>query len=73
MKSQFGYFSIQKDYTKPFTDFINPQRFMKLVFNSSLKKEMQSTLLGYGVNEATIYPSVEGLARYLYQLLQLQR
>lgn len=73
MKNQFGYFSIQKDYTKSFIDFINPHRFQKIIFNSSLKKEMQSILLGYGINECTIYPTIEGLAKYLYQLQRLKR
>lgn len=69
MKNQFGYFSIQTDYTKPFNDLINPRHFQKIIFNSSLKKEIRNTLLGYGINEATIYSTIEGLAKYLYQLL----
>lgn len=73
MKSQFGYFSIQVDYSKPFNDLINPHRFNKIIFDSSLKEEIQNTLLGYGINEATIYPTIEGLARYLYQLMKLNR
>lgn len=73
MKNQFGYFSIQTDYTKPFNDLINPHRFQKLIFDSSLKQEMQNILLGYGINEATIYPTVEGLAKYLYRLIELKR
>ena len=32
MKNQFGYFSIQTDYSKPFNELINSNRFIKLNF-----------------------------------------
>lgn len=73
MKNQFGYFSIQTDYSKPFNELINSNRFIKLIFDVSLKQEMRKILLGYGINEVTIYPTIEGLAQYLYRLLKTHR
>ena len=73
MKNQFSYFSIQTDATKPFNDIIKSNRFLKIIFNSSMKKEIQSILFGYGINESTIYPTIEGLAKYLHQLMKLKR
>lgn len=73
MKNQFGYFSIQEDYSKPFDEFINPNNIKKLVFDASLKQEMRQTLLGYGINEVSIYPTIEGLAQYLYRLLKTNK
>lgn len=73
MKNQFGYFSIQEKINVPFDTLPNTGRIRKLTFSSSLKEEMQSTLLGYGINEATVYPTIEGLAGYLCQLLKLRK
>lgn len=73
MRNQFGYFSIQEDYSKPFDKFINSNNIKKLVFDASLKQEMRQTLLGYGINEVSIYPTIEGLAQYLYRLLKTNK
>ncbi len=34
---------------------------------------MRQTLLGYGINEVSIYPTIEGLAQYLYRLLKTNK
>lgn len=68
--SQRGLFTVHCPPSEPFpvsqsvisTNETNVKRF---VISKDLKREIKSMLDNYGVNEATLFPDLDGLARYV--------
>lgn len=70
LRSQSGYFSIQQDPQKKLDEQFNSNRIKKIVFNSILKMEFRNILGGYGLNDSTVFPDLDGLTSHLKKLLE---
>lgn len=67
--NQKGMFTITSDPTRE----INDNVFLKVIIKASSKDIILSSLNSYGINEASLFPGLEGAAResnYLYKLFE---
>ena len=68
IRQQSGYFSIQQDIKKPLNEYFDKDRFTKFIFPNRLKSEFRKILYQYGINDSTVYPEIDGLARHLKKM-----
>ena len=59
--AQAGVFTVQPNPSVPF----NPGNLDKLVINSSVRTELCGTLSTYGIHRATLFPDLDGQARFI--------
>jgi len=69
IKNQFGYFTIQQDPQKKLEELLNPNRVKKIIFPNSVKKDFRRKLNTYGINSATIFPDIDGIAKHIKNTL----
>jgi len=63
--SQFGYFSVHSDPSKPLDDSNKDGILEKLVIQAKVKKDLMHMLNQYGVNYVSLFPDLEGLSKHL--------
>jgi len=60
--AQSGVFTLSDDPSSPMLDKV----FFKIVVKSKIKDELLSQLSKYGIHEASLFPGLEGVARYAF-------
>jgi len=61
--AQSGLFTIHGDPEKPIPS--TNRRLRKIIIESHAKKEIRKTLRNYGIHDASMFPGLDGLAKYL--------
>lgn len=70
LKAQSGVFTIQKDPRKPLDQLVRPGRVTRLAIPYDLRRELRLILYGYGVHQASLFPSLDGLAAHIERVLR---
>lgn len=66
IKSQSGVLTIQPKPLKPLNESLLPKKVRKYLIPYSARNELRNELTLFGVHHASIYPDLDGLAKYLY-------